>query len=171
MHCTVLEVTTNVSKFTMTVAIRNSSEHICRPVLVGALLAPTYRLHFQSLHPLSFLFMCTLHWCKHCTVLEVTTNVLKFPMTALCGIAAHGHICRPVLVGALLVPTQGLHFQALHSLLFLFICTLHWYKQCTMLEIAANMRKFPMTALCGIAAQELICTPVLVGTIFTPTQG
>ena len=92
-------------------------------------------------------------------------------MTALCGIAAQELICRPVLVGTLFAPTQGSHFHALHPLSFLFICTLHWCKLCTVLETAANVRKFPMTALCGIAAQELLCRPFLVGTLFAPAQG
>ena len=90
------------------------------PFLVGALFAPTQGSHFQAFHPLRFLFICTLHWCKYCTVLAVTTNVRKFPMTSLCEIAAHGHICRPVLVGALLAPTHSLHFQSLHPFYFAF---------------------------------------------------
>ena len=134
----------------------NCSGHICSPVLVGTLLATTQRLHFHALHPLSFLFICTLHWCKHCTVLEVTTNVRKFPMTGLCGITVQGLICRPVLVGTLFAPTQGSHFQALHPLSFYFLCTLHWCKHCSVLEIAANVRKFAMTAQGVITAQELI---------------
>ena len=144
---------------------------VCRPVLDRAPFTPTRGLHFQFLHPLSFLFICTLHWCKHCTVLEVTTNVRKFPMTALYGIAALGLICRPVLVGTLFAPTQGLHFQALHPFCFFFICTLHWCKYCTVLAVTTNVRKFPMTALCGIAAQGLICRPVHVDTLFAPTHG
>ena len=50
---------------------------VCGPILVGTLLAPTQGLQFQALHPLSFLLTCTLHWCKHCTVLEVGTDVHK----------------------------------------------------------------------------------------------
>ena len=153
------------------VAMLNCSGHICSPVLVGTLLATTQRLHFHALHPLSFLFICTLHWCKHCTVLEVTTNMRKFPMTALCGITALQLFCRPVLVGTLLAPTLGLHLQSLHPLSFLFICTFHWCKHCTVQEVTTNVRKFPMTALCGITAQGLICRPVLIGSLFAPTQG
>ena len=125
------------------------------------LFAPTQGLHFQALHPLSFFFICTLHWYKYCTVLVVTTNVRKFPMTTLCGIAAHGHISRPSLSVRFWHRRKGLHFQALHHLSFLLICTLHWCKQCTVLEIAANVRKSPMKALCVIAAQILICRSVL----------
>ena len=33
--------------------------------------APTQGLHFQALHPLSLLFICTLHWCKHYTRQDV----------------------------------------------------------------------------------------------------
>ena len=98
---------------------------ICRPVLVGTLFAPTQGLHFQALHSLSFFFICTLHWCKYCTVLEVAPNVRKFLLTALFEIAADGVLCGLVLVGTLFAPTQASHFQALHSLTFLFICTLH----------------------------------------------
>ena len=144
---------------------------ICRPVLVGTLFASTKGLHFQDLHPFSFLLICTLHWCKHCTLLEVTTNVRKFPMTALCGITVHGLICRPVLVGTLFSQTQGLHLQDLHPLSFLFICTLYWCKHCTVLKVTTNVRKFSTTVLCRIAAQGLICRPVRVGTLFAPTQG
>ena len=153
--CTMLEIAANVYKFPMTALFGiTAQELICRPVLVGTLFAPTQGLHFQALHPLSIFFICTLHWCKYCTVLAVTTNVCKFPMTALCGIAAHEHICRPVLVGALLAPTQGLHFQAHHPLNFLFICTLHWCKNCTVLEVTANVRKFPITPYAKLQQTE-----------------
>ena len=171
-HCTLLDVTTNMRKFPMTalcvIAVRSL---ICRPVLVGTLFATMHGLHFQALHPLSFIFICILHWCKHCTMLEVTTNMRKFPMTALCGIAAQRLIYRPVLVDTLFATTHGLHFQALHSLSFLFTSTLDWCKHCTLLEVTTNVRKFPMTALCVIAAQKLICRPVLVGPLFTTTHG
>ena len=171
-HCTVLEVTTNVRKFPITALCEMAADGvICGPVLVGTLLAPTQGLQFHALHPLSFLFTCNLHWCNHCTVLEVTTDERKFPITALCEIAADGVVCGPVLVGTLLAPTQGLQFQALHPLSFLFMCTLHWCKHCTVLEVTTNIRKFPMTALSGITAQRLICRPVPVGTLFAPTQG
>ena len=50
---------------------------VCGPVLIGTLLAPTQGLQFLAVHPLSFLFLCILHWCKHCTMLEVTTDVRK----------------------------------------------------------------------------------------------
>ena len=115
---------------------------------VGTLFAPTQASHFQSLHPLKLLFICTLHWCKHCNVLEVTTNVRKFPITALCESAADGVVCGPVIVGTLFAPTQVSHFQALHPLSLLFIYTLHWCMHCTVLEVTTNMRKFPMTSLC-----------------------
>ena len=120
--------------------------------------------------PFASFFACTLHWCKHCTVLEVTTNVHKFPLTTLCGITEQGLICRPILVGTLFAPTKGLHFQALHPLSLLFICTLHWCKHCTVLATAANVRKFAMTSLCGIAANGHICRPVFVGTLFCTNQ-
>ena len=89
---------------------------ICRPVFVGTLFAPTQGSHFQVLHPLSFIFICTLHWCKHCTVIEVTTNMRKLTITALCEIAEDGVVCGTVRVGTLFAPTQGLHFQSLHPL-------------------------------------------------------
>ena len=171
-HCTVIEVTTNVRKFPITALCEIAEDGVvCGPVLVGTLLAPTQGLQFQSHHPLSFLFICTFHRCKHCTVIEVTTNVRKFQMTALCGISAQELICRPVIVGTLFAPTQGLHFQALQPLSILFICTLHWYKHFIVLEVPTNMRNFPITALSGIAAPRLNCRPVLVGTLFAPTKG
>ena len=114
---------------------------ICRPFLVGTLFAPTQGSHFQALHLLRFFFICTLHWCKRCTVLEIAENVRKFPMTALCGIAAQELICGPVLVDALFTPTQCLHFHALHPLSILFICTLHWCKHFIVLEETTDMRK------------------------------
>ena len=46
---------------------------VCGPVQVGTLFAPTQGLHFQDLLPHSFLFMFTLHWCKH-TQREVAPN-------------------------------------------------------------------------------------------------
>ena len=126
---------------------------------------------FSVTPSLNFLFICTLHWYKHCTMLEIAANIRKFPMTALCGIAAQELICRPVLVGTLFAPTQGLNFQALNPLSFLFTCTLHWCKHCTLHEVTTNVRKFPMTTLCVIAAQKSIYRPVLVGTLFGTTYG
>ena len=115
-------------------AMRNySAETNLQAVPVGMLFAPTQGSHFQSLHLFSFLFICTLHWCKHCTLLEVTMNVHKLPMTRLCVIAARILISRSVLLGMLFAPTMGSHFQALHPLSFLFIYTLHWCKHCTVL--------------------------------------
>ena len=40
-----------------------------------------------------------------------------------------------------------------------------------MLEVTANVRKFPLTALREIAADGIVCGPVVVGNLFTPTQG
>ena len=110
----------------------------CRPVQVGALFAQTQGLPFQALQPLSFFFICTLLRCKHCTWLEVPTNVRKFALTVLCGDAEDGVFCRPVQVGAVFPPKRGLHFQALQSLSLLFICTLHWWKHCTGLEVTTE---------------------------------
>ena len=104
---------------------------VCRPVPVGAPFAPTQRFHFQALLPLSFLFICTFHWCKHCTGVEEAPNLRKFSFTALRGIAADGVVCRPAPVDAPFAPTQGFHFQALLLHSFLSICTLHWCKHCT----------------------------------------
>ena len=99
------------------------------------------RFTFSDSPSLSFLFTCTLHWCNHCTVLKVTTNVRKFPITVLCEIAADVAVCGAVLVDTLLAPTQGLQFQAVHPLSFHFICTLHWCKHCTVLEVTTEVRK------------------------------
>ena len=101
------------------------------PVLNGEHIAPTQRLHFQALHPLSFLCICTLDWCKHFTLLAVAQNFCKFPFTSLCGIGVDEVVCRPVLDRAPFLPTQGLHFQALHYLSFLFICTFPCCYHCT----------------------------------------
>ena len=95
----------------------------------------TQGLHFQALHPLSFLFTCNLHWCKHCTLLEVTTNVRKFSMTTLCVIAAQILICRPVLVGTLFATMHGLHFQALHPL-----SLLHFHMHLALVEALYRAR-------------------------------
>ena len=171
-HCTVLEEAPKALKFPMTVLLGIAADGVvCSPVLVGTFFAPTQGLHFQAVHPLSFLFICTLHWCKHCTVLELAPNVRKFQSTSQCEIATYGVVCGPVFVGTLFAPTQDLHFLALHPLSFLMICTLHWCKNYSVLKVAMNVRIFPMTALCGIAAQRLICSPVLDGTLFAPTKG
>ena len=166
-HFIGLEVAPNLRKFPMTVLCGIAADEVvCRPVLVCAPFTPSLGLHFQPPHLLSFLFICTLHWCKHCTGKNVASNLRKFPLTALCGIAADGVVCMPVLVCGFFAPTQGLHFQALRPLGFLFICTLHWCKHCTGLDVAPNLRKFPMTVLCGIAADEVVCRPVLVQTLY-----
>ena len=95
----------------------------------------------------------------------------KFPFTALCVIAAEGVVCRSVTVGAHFAPTHGLRFQALHLLNFHFTCTLHWCKDCTWLDVALKLRKFPCTALCVIAVEVVVCRPVNVDANFAPTQG
>ena len=117
-----------------------------------------------------------IHWdtgftLTHCTGLEVSPSMGKFPFKALCEIAADGVVSKPVLVGMLFAPTQGLLFQTLLLRSFLFICTLHQCKHCTGLEGAPNVRKFPLTALCEIAADGVVSRPVLVGTLFAPTKG
>ena len=67
------------------------------------------------------------------------------------------------------VPTQILHFQALLPLNFIFLCTLHWCKRCTGLEVAQNFRKFPLTALCGID-ERVVSRPVIDVTLFAPSK-
>ena len=44
-------------------------------------------------------------------------------------------------------------------------------RTCTLLEVATNFGKFPITALYRIAADAVVCGPVLVGALFAPTQG
>ena len=114
------------------------------PVLVSALFAPTKDLHFQTLHPRSFHFICNLHRYKRCTVLEGAPNLQKFSLTAQCEFEADGVVFRPVLVGTLFAPTQGLPFHVLHRFSFLFMCTLHWCKHCTELEGDPIVRKFSL---------------------------
>ena len=143
---------------------------VSRPVFDDTLFAPTQIFHFQAFLLLTFYFIYSLHWCKHCTGLGVVPNFFKYPLTALGGIDAERVVSRPVLDGTLFAPTQILHFQALLSLTFLFICTLQWYKRCNGLEVAANMRKFLLTVLCGIDAERVVSSPVLDGTLFAPTQ-
>ena len=142
---------------------------VCWSVPVGSLFAPTQGLHFQAFHHLSFHFICTLHWCKHCTGVDVAPNLRKFPLTAKCVNAAEVVVCRSVTVGAHLAPNQGLRFQALHHLGFLFKGTLHWCKHCTRLYVDPNLHKFPITALCVIAAEGGVCRSVTVGAHFAPT--
>ena len=138
------QIAPNLRKFGITALCRFAKDGVvCRPVLVGAPFAPTQGLQFQALHSLSFRFICTLHWCKHC----VAPNLRKFPISALCRLAAGGEDCRPVPVGAPFAPTQDLHFQALHCLSFRLICTLHWCNHCTGLEVDPNLSKFSISAL------------------------
>ena len=134
---------------------------VCWPVLVGPLFAPSHGLHFQVHQHFSFLFICTFHWCKHCTGVKVAANLHKFPLTALCEIEEEGVVCWPVLIGSLFAPSHGLHFQAHQHLSFLFRCTLHSCKRCTGKEVAPNSPKLPMTALCIIATEGVVCCPVL----------
>ena len=65
------------------------------PVLVSALFAPTKDLHFQTLHPRSFHFICNLHRYKRCTVLEGAPNLQKFSLTAQCEFEADGVVSGP----------------------------------------------------------------------------
>ena len=158
--------------FLLTTQCKSVAEGVVsRPVLVSALFAPTKCLHFQTLHPRSFHFICNLHRCKRCTVLERAPNLRKFPLTAQCEFEADGVVSRPVLVGTYFAPNQGLLFQALHPRSFLFICALYWCKHCTGLEGPPNLRKFSLTALCKFEADGVVSKPVLVGTLFIPIQG
>ena len=133
--------------------------------------APTQSLHFWALHILSFPFICTLRWCKHCTGQEVAANFRKFPFTALYGAVGDGVLWRPVTVGAPFAPIQGLHFWSLHILSFPFICTLRWCKHCTGQEVAAHFCKFPFTALYGEVGDGVLWGPVTVDAPFAPIQG
>ena len=108
-----LEEAANFRKFRLTALYGVIGDRVvCRAVPVGALFAPTQGLHFQALLPHNFLFICFLHsiWCNHCTVLEEAANLRKFRLTALYGAIGDGIVYRPVPVGALFAPTQGLHF-------------------------------------------------------------
>ena len=79
-----LELAVNLRKFPLTSPCGIDEERVVsKPVLDGTPFAPTQGLHFQTLLPHSFLFICTLQWCKHYTGLEVAPNFRKFPLTAL----------------------------------------------------------------------------------------
>ena len=165
-------LTPNMRKFILTALYGAGRDGgVCMPVLDRALFAPKQGLHFQALHPLTFLFICIFHWLKHWTGLEVTLNMRKFTLTALCGAGRDGVVCRPVQDRALFAPSESLHFYALHPLSFLFICTLHWCKHCTGLEVTTNMRKFTLTALCGAERDGVACRPVQDRALFAPKQG
>ena len=169
-HCTGLEVAPNFRNFPLTALCGVHAEVICRPVHDGTPFAPIQSLYFPALLPLSFLFICTLQWCKHCTWLEVAPNFRKFPFTALYEIDAERVVSRPILDGMPFAPTQILHFQALLLLSFLSICTLNWCNHCTGIHVAPNFRKFPLTVLCGIDAERVLFSPVHDGTLFALTQ-
>ena len=68
-----------------------------------------------------FLFICTLHWCKHFTGLEVAPILPKFLLTALREIAVDAVVFRHVFVGTLFAPYQGFHILALNRFSFIFI--------------------------------------------------
>ena len=105
---------------------------------------------FRLLFPITSFSYAPSRWCKHCTGRQVAPNLRKFPYTALYGAAGIAAVWRPVPVRAPFAPTQGLHFQALLSHRFLFICTLVQCKHCTgdrQLRICANFHSRPYTAL------------------------
>ena len=148
-HCTRLEIAPSCANFHWRpYASMQDMEVICRPISIGALFAPSRGLHLLALHPLSFLFMCTLHWCKHCTSLEVAVSLRKFPLTALCVDAVYGDALYARPGRCAFCTNNWFAFAGSHSLSFFFICTLHWCRHCTRLEVAASLRKFPLTALC-----------------------
>ena len=67
-HCTWLEVFPNLRKFPFTALCKiTAGVVVCRTVLDGAPLASAQGFHFQALQSISFLFICKLLWCKHCT--------------------------------------------------------------------------------------------------------
>ena len=140
-------------------------------VPVGALFAPTSGLHFQILHTLSFLFIYTLHWYKHRTRLEVAASLRKFPLTAHCVDAGYGGVLLSRTSWCAYCANKGFAFSGSPSPCFLLICTLHWCRHCTRLVEAASLRKFPLTALCVDVDTEVLCRPIPVGALFTPTRG
>ena len=101
-----------------------------------------HELKVYTLLPHRFVFICTLLWCNHCTVLEVAPNLRKFPFTDLYGIAVRRAFCGPGPVSGLSAPTPGLHFYVLLPHSFLFICTLLLCSHCTVLEVAPKCAQF-----------------------------
>ena len=87
------------------------TEVLCWPVPVRALFAPTRGLHFQDLYPLTFLFISTLRWCKHCTSLEVASSLRKFPLTALCVVARYGGVLQARSGGCAFCTNNGFAFS------------------------------------------------------------
>ena len=85
-------------------------------------------------------------------------------------IVGDGVLSRPVTVGGLIALTQELHFWILHILSFLFMGTLRWCKRCIGVEEAANLSKFPFTALYGAVGDGVLRRPVSVGGLFALTQ-
>ena len=147
-HCTGLEIAPILQKFPPTALCKTASDAvICRPLHVGTLFAPSMDFHIWAPYPLSFLFICTLHWCNHCTGLEVAPILRELPSTTPHRTEEDAVVYRPVHFRAILVPSQEFHIQAPHPLSIFFICTLHRCKQCTGLEVAPILRKFPPTAL------------------------
>ena len=170
-HCSRLVVAPNFRKFPLTAQCGFDGRRVVsRPVFDDTLFVPTQILHFQAFLPLSFIFICTLYWCKRCTELEVARNLRKFPLSVLRGNHAERVVSWPVLYGTPFAPTQGLIFLGSLLLSFPFICTSHWYKHCTGLDVAPNLRKFPLTALCGIDSERVVSRPVLDGTLLALTQ-
>ena len=107
-NCTGLGVAPILRKFQLT-AIRRIAANsvVCSLVLPGTLFAPIQGFNIWALNPLRFLFICTLHYCKHCTGLEEAPILRKFPPTALRGTAADAVVYRPVHIGTRFASKQG----------------------------------------------------------------
>ena len=120
----------------------------------------------QTLHSLSFLLICYLHWCGltvnllltalchrliYCTQLRTLRSILIYGYAALDETAylqAYAGLCVDCTAWefALLTP---------FTLRFLLICYLHC---ATFAQLAVNLREFPLTAFCGVAGNGFIRT-------------
>ena len=80
---------------------------ICKLLPLCALIAQVEGLRFWPPHSLSFLFICSLHWCNDCSGGGIAENLREFRFPALYGDGGGGPISELLPLCALIAQTEG----------------------------------------------------------------
>ena len=95
----------------------------------------------------------------------------EFPLQASYGDGGGGPICKLAPFCALIAQTEGLRFCPPHSRNFLLICSLHLCNYCSGVEMAWNLREFPLPALYGDGGGGPICKLASICALIAKTEG
>ena len=143
------KIPANFGKFSITALYGGVGEGlISSPVEVWKPFEPTACFNISTLHPLSFMFMCSLHQCNICTVPENAREYSRIFHDGTIRSDGKGLVCSPVQVWTPFEQTAGYHISTPHPVSFMFMCTLH---QCTMVKTTREFSQISRdgTIRCG----------------------